>query len=157
MHYRRPRLFSRTRNGVLVPLASLSLARASTADTGETVKSVEMSYRLADVVTATGRAGSRFGKPFDAARNELNIEGIAITGSRLWVGLRAPVDDGKAYPIGASIDELFAQVNPKWTGVSDGKAEVIAITHEGPTALELVVMFDSMKNGGRLLYRVKLP
>ena len=39
----------------------------------------------------------------------------------------------------------------------NGKAEVVAVLRESLDALEFVVMFDSVKNGGGLLYRVKLP
>ena len=207
-----------SRNSNSFRLSSFILARVSMAGTGETVKSIELTYRLSDVLVATVQASDRFGKPLDAAGNGLNIEGIAISGGKLWVGLRAPVDDGQAYLIGAPIDELFAPGSAKWKGAPDvrilplsagrgirdlaslsaghllllsgpaqnqdidyrlhlvdlntsappiligglenvpnGKAEVVAVMRESLDTLEFVVMFDSVKNGGGLLYRVKLP
>ena len=206
-----------SRNSNNFRLSSFILARVSLAGTGETVKSIELTYRLSDVLAAATQAGDRFGKPLDATGNGLNIEGIAVSGGKLWVGLRAPVDDGKAYLIGVPIDELFAPGNDKWKGAPDvrilplgagrgirdlaslsaerllllsgpaqnqdidyrlhkvdlktpappiligvlenvpgGKAEVVTVIRESPDAVEFVVMFDSVKNGGGLLYRVKL-
>jgi hypothetical protein len=207
-----------SRNSNSLRLSSFILARISMAGTDEKVKSVELTYRLSDVLVGAGQAGDRFGKPLDSAGNGLNIEGIAVSGSKLWVGLRAPVDDGKAYLIGAPIEELFAPGDGKWKGAPDvrilslgagrgirdlaslsaqrllvlsgpaqnqdidyrlhlvdlktsapplligvlenipgGKAEVVAVMSESQDTLEFVVMFDSVKNGGGLLYRVKLP
>jgi hypothetical protein len=207
-----------SRNSNNFRLSSFVLARVSMAGAGETVKSVELSYRLSDVLVAATQVGDRFGKPLDTVGNGLNIEGLAISGGKLWVGLRAPVDDGKAYLIGAPIRELFAPGDSKWIGVPDvrvlplsagrgirdlaslsmdrllllsgpaqhqdidyrlhmvdlktsappiligvlenvpgGKAEVVAVLGESPEILEFVVMFDSVKNGGGLIYRVKLP
>jgi hypothetical protein len=207
-----------SRNSNNFRLSSFILARASLAGTGETVKSIELSYRLSDVLQAAAQVGDRFGKPLDTLGNGLNIEGLAISSGKLWVGLRAPVDDGKAYLIGAPVDELFAPGDRKWTGAPDlrvlplsagrgirdlaslsmdrllllsgpaqnqdidyrlhmvdlktsappiligvlenvpgGKAEVLAVLRESPEGVEFVVMFDSVKNGGGLIYRVKLP
>lgn len=108
-----------SRNSNSFRLSSFILARVSMAGTGETVKSTELTYRLSDVLVAAAQAGDRFGKHLDTAGNGLNIEGIAISGGKLWAGLRAPVDDGKAYLIGASIDELFAPGSAKWMGAPD--------------------------------------
>ncbi|MEI8035764.1 MAG: DUF3616 domain-containing protein [Betaproteobacteria bacterium] len=199
-------------------LSSFILARVSMAGTGESVKSIELTYRLSDVLTAALQVGDRFGKRLNTASNGLNIEGIALSGGKLWVGLRAPVDNGKAYLIGAPIDELFALGNSKWKGepdvrvlplgaergirdlaslsagrllilsgaaqnqdidyrlhlmdlntsapplligtienVPNGKAEGVTVMRESLDTLDCIVMFDSVKNGGGLLYRVKLP
>jgi hypothetical protein len=49
-----------------------------------------------------------FGKELMGADKGLNIEGIAVVGTRLIVGLRAPNNNGIAYLVSASIAELFA-------------------------------------------------
>ena len=207
-----------SRNSDSFRLSAFYLARISLAGAGEAVKSIELSYRMSDVLVAAAQAGGRFGKPLDMAGNGLNIEGLAISGGKLWAGLRAPVDGGRAYLIGAPVDELFAPGIARWQGAPDvrvlalgagrgirdlaslsagrllllsgpaqdqdidyrlhlvdlntsapskligaiekvkgGKAEVVAVLRESEDALEFVVMFDSVVNGGGLLYRVKLP
>jgi len=207
-----------SRNSNNFRMSSFILARISMADTDEKVKSIELTYRLSDVLMAALEVGDRYGNPLDNAGNGLNIEGIAVSGGKIWMGLRAPVDDGKSYLIGAPIEGLFAQGAAKWKGTPDirilslgadrgirdlaslsakrllvlsgpaqnqhmdyrlhmvdmnssappvligslenvpiGKAEVVAVISESLDIVDFVVMFDNMKNGGGLLFRVKLP
>jgi hypothetical protein len=68
---------------------------------------VELTYRLSDVLQRAPEIQPYFGKSLKDA-NGLNIEGIAVTAGRLWVGLRAPSIAGKAFLVGANIDDLFA-------------------------------------------------
>lgn len=67
----------------------------------------ELSWRVADLLAAAGEAAPYLGKPLDADSNGLNIEGLAVVGDRLWLGLRAPVLDGRAFLVGGSVAELF--------------------------------------------------
>jgi len=69
---------------------------------------VELSWRASDLLSRAGEAAPYFGKALDARENGLNIEGIAVAGDRLWLGLRAPALDGRAFLVGASLAELFA-------------------------------------------------
>lgn len=69
----------------------------------------ELSWRVSDLLGAAGAAAPYLGKPLDAQANGLNIEGLAVTGDWLWLGLRAPSLDGRAFLIGADVAELFKQ------------------------------------------------
>lgn len=68
---------------------------------------VELSWRVADLLGAAGEVAPYLGKPLDAGPNGLNIEGLAVVGDRLWLGLRAPALDGRAFLVGADVAELF--------------------------------------------------
>lgn len=69
---------------------------------------VELSWRLAGLLQQADGVSPYFGKALDARANGLNIEGIAVAGDRLWLGLRAPSLDGRAFLIGGDVDEIFA-------------------------------------------------
>jgi hypothetical protein len=71
-------------------------------------QAVETTYRLSDVLQRASATSAFFGKSLDEATNGLNIEGLAVAGEKLYVGLRAPARDGKVYLLGASLAELFA-------------------------------------------------
>ncbi|MFC5420859.1 DUF3616 domain-containing protein [Bosea eneae] len=66
-----------------------------------------MSWRVADLLAAADEVAPYLGKPLDAGSNGLNIEGLAVVGDRLWLGLRAPSLDGRAFLVGGSTAELF--------------------------------------------------
>lgn len=67
----------------------------------------ELSWRAADLLAAAGEVAPYLGKPLDAGSNGLNIEGLAVVGDRLWLGLRAPSLDGRAFLVGGDVAELF--------------------------------------------------
>ncbi|MGE7468619.1 DUF3616 domain-containing protein [Bosea sp. NPDC003192] len=67
----------------------------------------EFSWRVADLLAAATEVAPYLGKPLDAGANGLNIEGLAVVGDRLWLGLRAPSLDGHAFLVGGSVAELF--------------------------------------------------
>lgn len=85
--------------------SSFLLARVAPG-TGET-GTPELSWRVTDLLAATGEVAPYLGKPLDAAANGLNIEGLAVVGDKLWLGLRAPSLDGRAFLVGGSTAELF--------------------------------------------------
>ncbi|WID98919.1 DUF3616 domain-containing protein [Bosea vestrisii] len=67
----------------------------------------ELSWRVSDLLGAAGEVAPYLGKPLDADTNGLNIEGLAVVGDQLWLGLRAPSLDGRAFLVGGSLKELF--------------------------------------------------
>jgi len=74
---------------------------------GEVHKAVETTYRLSDLLPRAEEAGAFFGKGLDANTKGLNIEGIAVEDENLFVGLRAPSIDRRAFIIRTNVDELF--------------------------------------------------
>jgi hypothetical protein len=66
----------------------------------------------------------------DEASNGLNIEGLAVAGGKLFVGLRAPSLHGKAYILGVALAELFAAGHAP----SVAEPEVMAVELGPPTA-----------------------
>ena len=84
---------------------------------------VETTYRLSDYLATADKAGAFFGKSLDEAENGLNIEGLAVSGDRLLVGLRAPALSEAAYIVAADIGDLFQPGN----GPAKGKGEVMPI------------------------------
>jgi hypothetical protein len=85
--------------------SSFLLARIAPGN-GET-GTPELSWRVADLLGAAGEVAPYLGKTLDADSNGLNIEGLAVVGDRLWLGLRAPSLDGRAFLVGGSVAELF--------------------------------------------------
>jgi hypothetical protein len=92
-------------------------------DEEEWQDAVETTYRLSDYLAKADKVGGFFGKSLDEAENGLNIEGVAVEGDRLLVGLRAPAFGGTAYIVAADIADLFRSGN----GAAKGKPEVIPI------------------------------
>jgi hypothetical protein len=84
-------------------LSSFILAQ-SDSDPDPNSKAVT-TYRVSEVLQAK-EVKSYFVKDLET-ENGLNIEGIAAISETLWFGLRAPVIDGKAYLLSASIADLF--------------------------------------------------
>jgi hypothetical protein len=93
-------------------------------------QAVETTYRLADVLQRASDVRAFFGTGLDEASNGLNIEGLAVAGGKLFVGLRAPSLHGKAYMLGASLADLFAAGHAS----SGAEPEVIAVELGPPTA-----------------------
>ncbi|WP_186420149.1 DUF3616 domain-containing protein [Bosea sp. CS1GBMeth4] len=85
--------------------SSFLLARIA-AGTGE-AGAPELSWRVADLLAAAGEVAPYLGKTLDETGNGLNIEGLAVVGDRLWLGLRAPSLAGRAFLVGGSVAELF--------------------------------------------------
>jgi hypothetical protein len=69
---------------------------------------VETTYRISDLLERPSEVSPFFGKALDEGSNGLNIEGLAVVGDKLFVGLRAPSLEGKAYILAASLADLFA-------------------------------------------------
>lgn len=84
---------------------------------------VETTYRLSDYLAKADKAGAFFGKSLDEKDNGLNIEGLAVEGGRLLVGLRAPTLGDAAYLVAADIADLFRPGSDP----AEGKAEVMPI------------------------------
>jgi Protein of unknown function (DUF3616) len=74
-------------------------------------EAVELTYRLSDMLRSASTVGGFFGASLDEEANGLNIEGVAIDGTRLLAGLRAPCLDGKAFLVSADLKSLFAPGN----------------------------------------------
>jgi hypothetical protein len=84
--------------------SSFILARLSNEQQG----SVETTFRLADVLRHASTVSTYFGKDLDS-ENGLNIEGLAVSGDQLIIGLRGPSIDGRAFLVRTDIDPLFAK------------------------------------------------
>lgn len=85
--------------------SSFLLARIPSA--GGQTGAPELSWRVSDLLGAAKEVAPFLGKPLDAQANGLNIEGLAVVGDRLWLGLRAPSLGGRALLVGGSLAELF--------------------------------------------------
>lgn len=85
--------------------SSFLLARIA-AGNGE-AGTPELSWRVADLLGAAGEVAPFVGKALDETSNGLNIEGLAVVGDRLWLGLRAPALGGRAFLVSGSVAELF--------------------------------------------------
>lgn len=76
-------------------------------------KGIVTTYRLAGLLRKVERVGEFFGKRLQkedggAEPNGLNVEGIAVIGDDVFVGLRAPSLEGSAFVVTASLADLFA-------------------------------------------------
>lgn len=76
----------------------------------------ELSWRVADLLAAADEVAPYLGKALDEKSNGLNIEGLAVVGDKLWLGLRAPSLDGRAFLVGGSVAELFKPGSEPATG-----------------------------------------
>lgn len=88
-------------------LSAFLLARLTVDANGMPSASPQLSYRLSDMLRRAGEAAPFFGRRL-GDQNGLNIEGLAVTGGMLWAGLRAPSVNGRAYLVGAPVEELFS-------------------------------------------------
>jgi hypothetical protein len=70
-------------------------------------EAVETTYRLSDLLPRAEEAGAFFGEELDEETKGLNIEGIAVQGENIFLGLRAPSIGGRAFIVRANVDELF--------------------------------------------------
>ena len=176
---------------------------------------VETTFRLAGVLRHATIVNAHFGKDLNGD-NGLNIEGLAVQGDQLIVGLRGPSVDGRAFLVRTEIGPLFAKGDepapssttipiavPEGTGIRDlasladgrlllllgpaqdqdlpyslasvefpsgpdsnvaikvetlvelseiadddttGKAEAVVVLNETAAELEVLVLFDGLKN-----------
>lgn len=97
-----------TRNGDAAQLSSFLIARFKVDGGEKPAGPVELSWRLGELLRRAGEVAPFLGKPHDKAGNGLDIEGLAVTSDRLWLGLRAPSLDGRAFLVGGDVDEIFA-------------------------------------------------
>lgn len=88
-------------------ISSFILARIRVDDEGRPVEAVETTYRVSDLLQQAHTVGRFFGESLKGAAKGLNIEGIAVDGDRVFLGLRAPVN-GTAYIVEGSASPLFA-------------------------------------------------
>src|SRR5262249_28348309 len=87
--------------------SSFLLARVPVESTGKPGKT-ELSWRVSDALQAAEPVSKSFGGTLEDKDDEgLNIEGLAVRGERLLVGLRAPSHKHMAYVVSAPINELF--------------------------------------------------
>jgi hypothetical protein len=201
--------------------SSFILARLSDEPQGN----VETTFRLSGVLRHAKTVGAYFGKDL-ADDNGLNIEGLAVQGDQLIVGLRGPSIDGRAFLVRTPIGPLFEKGDgpapssttipiavPEGTGIRDlttlqgrrlllllgpaqdqdlpytlarielpssggldvpvsvealaelpemadgekvGKAEAVVVISETAAELEVLVLFDGLKNGAPRKFRVPL-
>ena len=95
--------------------SSFLLVRVSVNPAGELAKPAEATYRLSEVLRQ-GALSPYFAQALRAPEGKdgddksgLNIEGLAIQGTKLYAGLRAPLIDGKAVIAVADTDALFKE------------------------------------------------
>jgi hypothetical protein len=86
-------------------------------------EAVETTYRLSDYLAKADKVSGFFGKSLDETEMGLNIEGLAVDGDRLLVGLRAPALGDAAYLVTADIADLFRPGK----GAAKGKPEVLPV------------------------------
>ncbi|KQO54960.1 DUF3616 domain-containing protein [Methylobacterium sp. Leaf85] len=97
-------------------LSTFVLARIRVDASGEPAgpDAVETTYRLGDALGLAETVSAYYTQDLqtddgDATPNGLNIEGVAVDGTRLFAGLRAPSHDGKTFVVEADVGALFAQ------------------------------------------------
>lgn len=92
-------------------LSSFILARVRVGEDGAPVPGgPETTYRLTDALLAADILAPYVAHDLrtDEHANGLNIEGVAVIGGRLFLGLRAPSLDGMAYVMETSLEAVFA-------------------------------------------------
>lgn len=111
-------------------LSAFILARFRVDETGARVgEPVETTYRLSDALTGADTVGPFFAHDLqsEASANGLNIEGLAVVGERVFLGLRAPSIDGVGYIVETALGDLFApghdrlKVKPRTIPVAIGR------------------------------------
>lgn len=71
----------------------------------EIAPAIQTSAKLREAIRTAEPVGPFAEKPLNA--NGVNIEGIAIVGDRLYVGLRGPSLEGRAFILSAALDGVF--------------------------------------------------
>lgn len=98
-----------TRGDDAFQLSSFLIARFKVDGGDRPAGPVELSWRVSELLQRAEAVAPFFGKPHDKQRDGLDIEGLAVTSDKLWLGLRAPARDGRAVLIGGDVDEIFAE------------------------------------------------
>lgn len=84
------------------------------AETGDPLKPnakpAQLTYRVADALRTAPEVSAYFGKDLNEAGG-LNIEGLVVTGGKLFAGLRAPSLGKRAFVVSTSVDDLFKPGN----------------------------------------------
>jgi len=75
-------------------------------ETEDDALETDHTYRLSEVLASAAFVGPYFTKPL--ADGGANVEGVAVVGSNLLVGLRAPSLAGDAFIVIANIADLFS-------------------------------------------------
>jgi Protein of unknown function (DUF3616) len=97
----------RSSSFILARIPDARVANSSVAATSDP-SNVETSYRLSEALAAVPAIRPYFTQDLTSA-NGINVEGLAVAGGRLFVGLRAPSLDGKAFIVAISTVRLFAE------------------------------------------------
>jgi len=84
--------------------------------------SVKTTYRLSEALAAAPGVRPYFTRDLLGA-NGLNIEGLVVSGGKLFAGLRAPTLDAKAFIVAIDVDRLF---DPAAT-IGESDARVISV------------------------------
>jgi hypothetical protein len=108
-------------------ISSFILARIRVDDEGQPIEAAETTYRVSDLLERAETVGRFFGKSLKT-KNGLNIEGIAVDGDRVFLGLRASVN-GTAYIVEGSAKALFA---PGHNPLPPGEKPVLIPVKLGP-------------------------
>jgi hypothetical protein len=99
---------------VLARIGSDDIGKPGT-DTPDNLARVATTFRLSEILGRPGEIGAQFTKDLQddkGVANGLNIEGIAIDGKTLYIGLRAPSLDKRAFVIATPVEDLFSAVVP---------------------------------------------
>ncbi|MBP2428963.1 MULTISPECIES: DUF3616 domain-containing protein [Bradyrhizobium] len=107
----------------------------------DTIGPKSTSYRLSEALLASPTLKDHYALDL-MTKNGLNIEGLAVAGGKLYVGLRAPVIGKKAYLVAVDRDWLFDASRP----VAQADIREIDLDLGGRGIRDLAVMAD-----GRLL------
>jgi hypothetical protein len=84
--------------------------------------SVQTTYRLSEVLAVAPGVRDYFARDL-MDENGLNIEGLVVSGGKLFAGLRAPTLDGKAFIVAIDADKLFDPLAP----ISERNTRVISV------------------------------
>jgi Protein of unknown function (DUF3616) len=105
-------------------LARIRDARIANPSAGATLdpSGVETSYRLSEALAAAPSIRPYFTRDLMSA-NGLNVEGLAVSGGKLFAGLRAPTLDGTAFIIAIEADRLFDER----VSINEGDVRVISV------------------------------
>jgi hypothetical protein len=99
-------------------------------------------YRLSEALAAAPKVRRYFTMDLMSA-NGLNIEGLVVTGGKLFAGLRAPTLDGKSFVVAVDADRLF-DAN---ASIDESNVRVISV----PLGANRGIRDLAQLNDGRLL------
>jgi Protein of unknown function (DUF3616) len=127
-------------------LARIPEAHVTGATSGRTPvlgsPGVLTTYRLSEALAAAPNVRRYFTMDLTNA-NGLNIEGLVVTGGKLFAGLRAPTLDGKSFVVAIDADRLFDAK----ASIGESDVRVIPV----PLGLDRSIRDLAPLNDGRLL------